>query len=83
LEEFGHKFEIIEGVEFSDRISGDKLFACQSLFKSEKIRQDVYKDYKVKEEVIVGDETVLKDKYNVALREVCKLYLNSLSGKVI
>lgn len=28
LEQYGHRFKIIDGIEFSDRISGLKLFAC-------------------------------------------------------
>jgi len=47
-----------------------ELFACQLRFRDAKITQDVYKEHR-------------KDLYNGALREVCKLYLNSLSGKVI
>lgn len=60
----------MDGLEFSDKISGMDLFACQLRFRDAKITQDVYKEHR-------------KDLYNSALREVCKLYLNSLSGKVI
>lgn len=70
LEKFDHEFEVIDGIEFSHKISGEELFSCQIAFRNEKIRQDVYKE---------ND----KGKYNAAMREVCKLYLNSLSGKVI
>jgi hypothetical protein len=70
LEEYGHSFTIIDGLEFSHKISGLELFACQLKFRDAKIIQDVNKDSR-------------KELYNPALREVCKLFLNSLSGKVI
>ena len=70
LEQYGHEFTILDGLEFSDKISGMELFACQLRFRDAKITQDVNKEHR-------------KDLYNGALREVCKLYLNSLSGKVI
>jgi len=28
LEEYGHTFTILDGIEFSDQISGAELFAC-------------------------------------------------------
>ena len=70
LELYGHSFTIIDGLEFTDKISGMDLFACQLRFRDAKIIQDVNKEHR-------------KELYNGALREVCKLYLNSLSGKVI
>lgn len=51
--------------------STDKIFkSYMDLFKKEKMRQDKLKDSKNKD-------------YNPAIRAVCKLFSNSLSGKVI
>jgi hypothetical protein len=70
LRKAGNYVKVIKGYEFDAYITGDKLFACLNVFKDEKIRQDCYK-------------SINSLSYNVAMREVCKLYLNSLSGKVI
>lgn len=70
LRKAGNYVKVISGYEFESFITGDKLFNCLNVFKNEKIKQDCYK-------------SIDSPKYNVAMREVCKLYLNSLSGKVI
>lgn len=62
--------EVIRGLEFSDKISGAQLFGHLQAFKDMKIEQDIRKENKL-------------PGYAPALREVCKLYLNSTSGKVI
>jgi hypothetical protein len=43
LEEYNHEFTILDGLEFSDKISGMELFACQLRFRDAKIIQDVKK----------------------------------------
>ena len=64
-------FDVIKGLVSDTNIEGKKLFAkyVDVLFKS-KAEQDVYKTS--------GD-----DKYNPALREVIKLFLNSVTGKLV
>lgn len=74
LEKHGHYYKVIEGIEFADRIGGHQVFSSQRIFKNQKILQDVLKDSK---------DEVLHKQYNESMRNVCKLYLNSLSGKVI
>lgn len=58
------------GLEFSSTITGAELFGHMQAFKDMKIEQDIRKENKL-------------PGYKPALREVCKLYLNSVSGKVI
>ena len=66
-----YDFEVIQGLTSDICISGDELFGkyVDTLFQS-KAQQDIYKDN--------NDE-----KYNPALREVIKLLLNSLTGKLV
>jgi len=63
------EIKIYNGVYFTD--SNKNVFVDYiQFFKNEKIKQDELKESKDKN-------------YNPALRSICKLYLNSLSGKVI
>lgn len=71
MDKHGCGYTVLDGIEFESRVTGSYLFKCMNPFKKEKLRQDVYKDAK----------NVAK--YSVSMREACKLYLNSLSGKVI
>ena len=56
-----------ESIVFTERVHGSELFKCQEEFK------------KIKE----GEDAKPKEERNNALREMSKLFLNSLSGKVI
>lgn len=64
-------FDVIRGLVSNRWILGSLLFGTyvNTLFK-EKAKQDVYKDDK-------------DEKYNPAYREVIKLFLNSLTGKLV
>jgi hypothetical protein len=67
------EFEIIEDEDnfyFSHVINGSELFKCVLYFKQIKEEQDKYKNNK-------------DSRYNPVLRQMAKLFLNSLSGKVI
>ena len=59
---------------FSKTVDGKILFRCMELAKKIKEEQDIYKETKDPEEA---------KKYNPALRQMAKLILNALSGKVI
>lgn len=64
-------YTVIKGLVSESEICMDKLFGSYvNTFYAEKKLQDVYKD----------DESSL---YNPALRAVIKLYLNSLTGKLV
>lgn len=81
-----HGCEIVhigEGFYFENKISGKQLFRCQKYFKNIKQEQDKYKiiiDSKIANEIEYKEAV---ENYNPALREMAKLFLNSLSGKVI
>jgi len=62
--------DVVKGLEFSNKISGAQLFGHMRAFKDMKIEQDIRKENKL-------------PGYACAQREVCKLYLNAVSGKVI
>ena len=65
-------FDVVEGLVSDSHILGDKLFGLYiDTFYEEKKNQDLYKSIK-------GDE-----RYNPALRKTIKLYLNSLTGKLV
>jgi hypothetical protein len=68
-------FDVERGLVSNYEIEGSKLFGSfvNPLFK-EKALQDKYKDSK---------EKTLHDKYNPAYRETIKLYLNSITGKLV
>ena len=68
-------FTVVKGLVSSQDISADKIFGKYiGTFYDEKKLQDKYKDSKVAEE---------KALYNEALRSTIKLYLNSLTGKLV
>ena len=64
-------FEVVEGLVSDSYVRGEDLFGTyvNTLF-AEKAKEDVYKKNK-------------DDRYNPAYREVIKLLLNSLSGKLV
>lgn len=77
IKDYGGKVEILklengkdDGYAFSDKIHGTKLFECMLNFKKIKDEQDQLK-------------TKGSSEYNPGMREMAKLFLNSLSGKVI
>lgn len=74
LLDYGCVVEIDEDYElnhyFTETISGKELFKCLETFKKIKEEQDNFKRNN-------------DDCYNPALREMAKLFLNNLSGKVI
>lgn len=64
-------FDVIDGLVSQKDISGDKIFGKYiNTFYEEKKEQDKLKKNK-------------DEKYNQALRETIKLYLNSLTGKLV
>lgn len=64
-------FEVISGLVSYEEILGEKLFGKYvNTFFNEKKRQDILKD--------MNDND-----YNPALRETIKLYMNSLTGKLV
>jgi hypothetical protein len=64
-------FDVVEGLVSDNHIEGKKIFGKYiNTFYEEKKLQDQYKDVK-------------SDKYNEALRSTIKLYLNSLTGKLV
>ena len=64
-------YEFVKGLVSSYQVKMDKLFGSYiNTFYAEKQRQDVLKEQK-------------DDAYNPALRESIKLYLNSLTGKLV
>lgn len=73
---------------FSHTTKGENLFKCTSDFKKIKEKQDEYKKtinlYEGGENNISDNDYNLAVKeYNPALRQMAKIFLNSLSGKVI
>jgi hypothetical protein len=70
LLEYGCSVQARDGYYFTDKIKNYELFEPLVCFMKEKNRQDILK------------ETDSPD-YNPALREVCKLAMNSMSGKMI
>jgi hypothetical protein len=68
-------YEVVEGLVSKTEIKGSVVFGKYvNTFYDEKKRQDELKDSKIPEE---------KALYNEALRTVIKLYLNSLTGKLV
>ena len=64
-------FGVVKGLVSNNQIEGKKIFGKYiNTFYEEKKLQDQYKDAK-------------SDKYNEALRSTIKLYLNSLTGKLV
>lgn len=71
IQHYGIKFEVEQGLISYTEIESSKLFGkFINAFYEQKKLQDEYKETK----------NVL---YNEALRSTCKLYLNSLSGKLV
>ena len=72
IDNYGLKsFSVIEGLVSNEEVAGDKIFGKYiGTFYDEKKQQDKYKS--------TGDEL-----YNEALRTTIKLYLNSLTGKLV
>jgi hypothetical protein len=72
LNNYGLKsFGVVKGLVSNNQIEGKKIFGKYiNTFYEEKKLQDQYKDAK-------------SDKYNEALRSTIKLYLNSLTGKLV
>ncbi len=66
----GYKIEVFEGYTWEGISYGEQLFSCLKVFANKKVEQD---ELKLKED----------SKYNAALRECCKLAMNSLSGKFL
>lgn len=68
-------FDVVEGLVSDTEIKGEKIFGKYvTTFYDEKKRQDELKDSLIQEEA---------ETYNEALRAVIKLYLNSLTGKLV
>lgn len=68
-------YEVVEGLVSKTEIKGSVIFGKYvNTFYDEKKKQDELKDSKIPEE---------KALYNEALRTVIKLYLNSLTGKLV
>jgi DNA polymerase type B, organellar and viral len=71
IEKFGMTFDVITGLVSNKQVAADKIFGNYiSSFYEEKKRQDALKEAKHVD-------------YNEALRSVIKLYLNSLTGKLV
>lgn len=76
IEHYGlESYDVVEGLVSDWNISSDKIFGKYiNSFYDEKKQQDEYKDSKDPEK---------KALYNEALRTTIKLYLNSLTGKLV
>lgn len=71
IQHYGISFEVEKGLISYSELESSKLFGkFINTFYEQKKQQDFYKD--------TGDS-----RYNEALRSTCKLYLNSLSGKLV
>lgn len=71
IKHYGIKFEVEKALVSYDEMPSEKLFGkFITVFYEQKKLQDQYKE----------DNDV---RYNEALRSTCKLYLNSLSGKLV
>ncbi len=68
LRKYKNKVEVTGGYYWDDREKN--LFNVIKKFKDEKTKQDVYRD--------AGNKN-----YNYVFRQICKLFMNSLSGKCI
>lgn len=82
MKKAGHFVEVIRGLEFPQKVSGAVMFGFLRPFIDEKNQQDLYAEA-LKMQLTEDKKKQIQALANNALRETCKLYANSCSGKVI